>query len=147
MSIGIFTLVVQLYNIHAKSKLPIQLRRRHSCLSEKYRMGAPQWGNKNNQFIMTIFDCTMNVECVGGTWWSPRKYLWWLLVISAKFYCRNVRTFFRNFFGDWKAESANFLLFGCMSLCRQIWIKFSENASKFVTPMLPQGKPTFFKPK
>jgi len=29
------------------------------------------------------FDCTMNIECVGGTWWSPRKY-WWLLVISKK---------------------------------------------------------------
>ena len=24
------------------------------------------------------FDCTMNVEYVSGTWWSPRKYWWWL---------------------------------------------------------------------
>ena len=30
-----------------------------------------------------FFDCTMNFGYVGGTWWSPRKYWWLLLVIST----------------------------------------------------------------
>ena len=38
---------------------------------------------QNDQFIMTFFDCTMNVRYVGGTWWSPSNYWWWLLVIST----------------------------------------------------------------
>ena len=39
---------------------------------------------QNNQFIMTFWIVLMNVGYAGSTWCSPRKYWWWLLVISMR---------------------------------------------------------------
>ena len=51
----------------------------HSCLSEKYRMGAPQWKNAFNTFLHRIIDLSWLFRLYNECW-----ICWWYLVVTQK---------------------------------------------------------------
>ena len=55
------------------------IRPPHSCLSEKYRMGAPQWKNAFNTFLHRIIDLSWLFRLYNECW-----ICWWYLVVTQK---------------------------------------------------------------